>query len=428
MIRLGRTTRSFAIALLALAIGSCASGDGDLTGVDTVKGTISVGVTSSGSSDFGITILLTGPEGFSPRTAAMNLGGTSTFADLDPGAYTVSTTIFGFDCQSVSANVQGGQTTTANIACTRKTGSTTGIVTGIVMGGDAPIGGASVELVAPGVVLRRHTAANGRLTFVGVEAGEYTVTAFHQHFTCPIQTIIVDPAQTTTANISCAPKTTGTITGTVTTGAFDSGEIAGAIVNLTGPASRTATAGSLGSFAFDELQPGTYTVSATFPIMNCQAVSVDVQAARTTTVQINCTFRLPSGSEIEGGWGYSRLLRSQTGSCPLPLPETGTGSMAFNSSNNTIQIVGLDPELAIIGVYDEESGVYAGSGAAVLGDGSTIQSDVTVNFDWDYWGDSLLPVFYTDATPSSVWTRRHRDLSGNLVCTEIYGAGGGRLN
>jgi hypothetical protein len=401
-----------------------------LTGVDdNVTGTIRVSVTSSGSSDFGITVLLTGPEGFPQRTAAMSLGATSTFTDLEPGAYTVSTSIFGFDCQSVSANVQAGQTTTANIACTRRTGSITGIVTGIVTSGDLPISGASVELAAPGVTLTRNSGANGNVSFVGVEAGEYTLTTFHQNFTCPIQTIIVDPAQTTTANISCTPKTTGTITGGVTNG-FDLGSpVVDATVNLTGPASRTATAGSQGSFVFDDLQPGIYTVTATSPFMNCQAASADVQAARTTTVQISCMFRSPLGSEIEGGWGYDRLLRSQTGNCPVPLPETGMGSMTFTSSNNTIEIVGLDPELAIIGVYDEESGSYTGTGTAVLGDGSSLQTDITLNFDFFVWDFSPFPpVFYTDATPSSVWTRRHRDPSGDLVCTEIYGAGGFRLN
>jgi len=46
----------------------------------------------------------------------MSLGGTSTFTDLDPGTYTVSTTIFGYDCQSVSANVQADQTIAAQLS------------------------------------------------------------------------------------------------------------------------------------------------------------------------------------------------------------------------------------------------------------------------------------------------------------------------
>src|SRR5688500_676838 len=112
--------RNFLIASLALA--ACTSAESDVTGgdVDTVTGTSSVGVTSSGSGDFAIPVVLTGPVGFERRTTGTRMGGTATFTDLEPGPYTVSTTIFGFDCQSVSADVQASRTTTASIACTRR--------------------------------------------------------------------------------------------------------------------------------------------------------------------------------------------------------------------------------------------------------------------------------------------------------------------
>jgi uncharacterized protein (DUF2141 family) len=277
----------------------------------------------------------------------------------------------------------------------------------------------------------RITGASGNFSFVGVEAGEYTVTVLHQHFSCPIQNIVVDSSQRTTVNISCTPKATGTITGNVIHGSDTGSPVVDAIIELTGPASRTGTSeSSNGTFAFDELQPGTYTVTATFPHLNCQSASADVQAARTTTVEISCTFRSPMGSEIAGAWEYDRLVRSQMGDCPVPLPDTGTGSMTFRSSDDTVEIFGLDPALAIVGGYDEESGLYVGTGTAVLTDGSSVQTDVTLNFDffvWDFFDFiPFPPVFYTDATPSSVWTRWHRDPSGNLVCTEVYGAGGFR--
>lgn len=421
--------RNILTALLPLAIGSCTSGNGGLTGIDEPKGIIHVGVTSSPAGDFGITVALTGPEGFSARSATMNLGDTSVFADLDPGSYTLHTSLFGFDCPSVSVTVRGNQTTTAEIVCTRRAGAITGVVLGNVSSGDLPISGASVELSAPGVNLTRHSSANGNVSFVGVEAGEYTVTAFHQHFLCPTQTLIVDPSQSTTFSISCTPKTTGVIVGTVIFGLNTGSPISDATVAVTGPGSRSATTGSNGSFMFDELQPGTYTVTATFPFMNCQAVSADVGAARTTTVQVSCTFRFPFGGEIAGAWAYDRLLRTQTGTCPAPLPDTGIGSMTFHSTSGTIEIVGLDPALTIRGVYDNGTGIYTGTGTAALGDGSSLQTDVIFNFDinaWDFFPPAA--VFYTDATPTSIWTRRHRDQAGSLVCTEIYGAQGFRLD
>jgi hypothetical protein len=415
-------SRSFLIAVLALTIASCTSAESPVTGVDPVTGTISVGITSPGSNDFVVTVFVNGPGGF--RTAPMRLAGTLAFSDLEPGAYTVGTTILGFDCQSVSANVQGNQTTSANIACTRRTATATGIVTGMVTGGDSPLSGAAVELSAHGVVLTRRTSVNGHLSFVGVPGGEYALTASHQHFTCPVQPIHVNPDQVTTANISCTPKPTGAITGIVSPVDLES-----AHVQLNGPASRTTTAAPLrDSFAFDELPPGTYTVTATASGVNCDAVSAVVQAAQTTTVAITCTSPTPPepsspfASELVGGWAYNRTSVGQTGTCQGVLSGTVSefsGFMTFGASNSSIQIVGLDPDLALVGLY--EAGVFNGSGTTARGDGSTIQVDVTLSFYLDRWYDGGL-WFST-----MMWTRRHRDPGGNLVCTEVYDAIGYRV-
>jgi len=415
--------RIYLIALLALTIASCDSSESQVTGVDTSKGTIRVGVASPGSSDFEIAVSLNGPAGFPPRTAPLRIGDTLTFDDLDPGTYTVGTTIFGFDCQTVSATVQGNLTTRVDIACTRKVVTATGVVIGIVTGGGSPLGGASVELSAPGFVLTRSTSVNGNLSFVGVPGGEYTLTAVHQHFNCPVQTIHIVPDQTTTVSLLCTPKATGTITGIV----LAPFNLVDAVFQLTGPAIRTTTAGSIGnSFTFDELPPGRYTVTATASQVSCGTVSAEVQAARDTAVEIQCGLRSPSGSEVAGEWGFNRLRVSETGICPSTLPDTGTGSMAFRSSDSTIEIVGLDPQLAIVGRSDKD-GVFAGSGSAVLADGSMIRSDVNLLFYWDVWDFGGL-VFSTYDAPVGVWTRRHSDPSGKLVCAEVYSAFGWRVN
>lgn len=413
--------RNCMIAFLALA--ACTSAEGEVTAVDEVRGALSVSVTSLGSSEFVITVYLDGPEGVPTRTAPMRLGSTFVFTGLEPGVYTVGTTILGFDCQSASATVEGNQTTPTTIACDRKGATATGVVTGIVTGGDFPLGGALVELTAPGVVLSRHTAANGQLSFVGVPAGEYTVTASHQHFTCPTQTIHVDPAQRATANISCTSKPSGAITGIVVPSfPFD---LEGAFVHLTGPISRTATAvGSLNGadFTFDDLPPGTYRITATASGMTCSEVSAAVQAGRTTAVEIRCSDNPPVGDTLIGNWGYIRLNPSQTGICPGPLPDAGSGSIVRGSTNSMIRIIGLDPAIEIVGLYDAGSGVFTGSGTTVRGDGSTLQSDVNLSFYWDIWYDGG---FWFSTY--SAWTRRHRDPSGNLVCTEVYDAHGYRV-
>jgi hypothetical protein len=417
----GRTVFNIAIALLALALSArCDSkGTDSLTGAD-MPGTMSVVVTSTVPVGAAATVTLTGPVIFVERTANTSFGTTLTFSDLPPGTYTVAVSAIGFSCQPVSVLVRELHTTAVTVTCTRMGGT----VTGTVRGGGSPIDGAAVMLTRTGFGLTRTTGASGTFTF-DVAAGEYEVTAFHQHHDCPIQTVLVEQDQTTTADFSCTPKTTGSIAGSVIIGLDPGFYVPGATVSLSGPESRTATAG-FGNFSFDGLPPGTYTVAATAGVVGCQSVNVDVEAARTTTVQISCAFRdYPFGSEIQGNWEYSRQLSSQTGTCPQALPDRGTGSMTFNSNNNTITMAGLDPELTIIGPYDEGTGLYMGTGSAVLGDGSSIQTDVTVTFSfpgpWDYGY-----LYFSGATPSHGMIRRHRDPGGNLVCTEIYTVGGGR--
>ena len=220
----------------------------------------------------------------------------------------------------------------------------------------------------------------------------------------------------------CRVVQSGSIAGKVIVGEDHGYFVPGATVSLSGAESRTETTNALGSFTFNDLAPGTYSVAAT-PVaerrgLECQSVSANVQTSR-TAIYISCSFRHPRGNEIEGSWSYSRrLLVSQTGSCPLPLPQTGAGSMTFDAGNNTIAIVGLDPALAVIGPYDADSHSYTGTGSAMLGDGSSVQTDVTGDFGFYPWELGVPSVF------SATWTRRHRDQGGNLVCTETYEAGG----
>jgi len=96
--------------------------------------------------------------------------------------------------------------------------------------------------------------------------------------------------------------------------------------------------------------------------------------------------------------------------------------MTFHPEDGSLAIVGLDPAVAIVGTYDEESGAFAGTGSVTLGGGSTIESDVALRFALDPWSwDYGYLLFFTE---EGHWTRRHRDPAGTLVCTETYAASG----
>lgn len=198
-----------------------------------------------------------------------------------------------------------------------------------------------------------------------------------------------------------------------------------ATVTVSGPVTRmtrTSSAFSPGDFEFNRLPPGDYTVAVTASfviasgviVADCQSVTAKAEGGQTTNVVVECAFPHLTGSEIEGDWSYSRFTPQQVGSCPPALPSLASGTMTFDSGNGAIAIVGLDPELTIVGNYDPASGRYTGRGSAVLGDGSSIRTDMTATFGFQAFPLEEGFIF------SGVMKRQHRDPGGNLVCTETY--------
>ena len=382
------------------------SGEPSAPTTGTIQGTV---VTPSPQIGTDVTVRLTGSGNYQSQTVVTNFGILLTFHDLPPGVYSIVATAPGFNCRSMNTEVQAGRTTVTSIPCTFSTGT----VTGSVRTNGAPIGDASVSLTGGGILQTKTTDANGTFAFA-VPAGEYAVTVSHQHYTCSIVTVSVEWDRTTTADIECTGTAAGAISGAVIIGQDAGYKVPGATVTLSGPESRTTSASASGTFAFEQLPSGAYSVAATARALHCPPVSVVVHPAVATATQISCGFRPPFGSEIRENWVHYRQLESQAGSCPAQLPESGSGSMTFNPSNDAVAIVGLDPALTIVGTYHAGSGNYMGTGAAVLGDGSSIQTQVVGFFAFDPW--DLWDFYFT----VNALTRQHRDANGNLICTEIY--------
>jgi hypothetical protein len=219
--------------------------------------------------------------------------------------------------------------------------------------------------------------------------------------------------------------TTGVIRGSVDGGDF---HLSGFTIQVTGPARRTTISGSLGNFLFEELPPGAYTLTAA-PDRHgwtCSPSGATVSAGAATFVVVDCTRVFPIVTEISGRWWFFYdAFRGPFGDpfrdCPTSLDDAWgfdnvEGFVTFHS-NSTVEITGLDPQLAIRGNYAEESGMYEGIGTAVFGDGSSVVSEI--------WGRFLLDhdvEFYAD------WLRRHIDASGSEVCREVYVVESGRLD
>jgi subtilisin family serine protease len=97
------------------------------------------------------------------------------------------------------------------------------------------------------------------------------------------------------AAVSAAPRgPTGTLAGRVTDAATGAG-IAGAVVQASGPAQRSATTASDGSYTM-ALSAGTYTVTASHGLYNSRTVSGVAITVNVTTTQNFALTRLPTGT------------------------------------------------------------------------------------------------------------------------------------
>ncbi len=79
-------------------------------------GTLTVHVTTSGSPQSGATVMISHTGG--SRTGTTGANGVATFENLDPGMYTVTTTLTGHSCGGGSGTVTAGQTTNVDVTCT----------------------------------------------------------------------------------------------------------------------------------------------------------------------------------------------------------------------------------------------------------------------------------------------------------------------
>ncbi|MGH7572630.1 MAG: carboxypeptidase-like regulatory domain-containing protein [Gemmatimonadota bacterium] len=216
-----------------------------------------------------------------------------------------------------------------------------------------------------------------------------------------------------------------------------------ALVTARGPVSREATVPledppAEAGARFADLPPGEYVLTATTPFRTCQSVTITVQVARVASAQIVCDGDPAElAKAFSGDWSFSVLLEddfgsplySQVGGCPPLLNgQPVEGSIAIDAGGGTVSIVGLDPEVTIVGDFEgswpasgRETRGFSGSGAAARADGSSIQSEVNGSFGfWD--GDAPI-FFYLDGR----MTRKHLDSHGKLVCTERYPVGGDRI-
>lgn len=219
-------------------------------------------------------------------TTAAN--GSYTFAQDNPGNYSVRASATGFQTKIIGSKINNNQTTTVNFALVTNPGIIAGQVVNNV--NSQPIVGATVEVYQDGFLYASATTnALGNYSISGFSDGSYTVTASASGFSSIALGARVVAGLTTTLNFSL-PINPGTISGTITS--QSSGlPIANAAVKLF--QNNTLIASALtnvsGAYSLTGIPQGAYTIQAEATNFRTASQGVSVTAGVTTTANLALT-------------------------------------------------------------------------------------------------------------------------------------------
>lgn len=222
-------------------------------------GSIEGTVTIDGTGADGVTVTLN--DGTTTTTAG---GGAYRFAGVEGGAYTVAISGYpsdaNFDATQASATIaSANQVVRVNFS-----GSyirTSSILGSVMVEG---VGQSGLSVALSGMSEGTTTTANdGAFSFTGLRAGTYTVEVSGidsdtYHFSSTRQSATVAVGGSAELNFAGTHVRTASIRGTVTVG--DAG-LPGVQVSLTGLSEATRTTDDAGSYEFEGLQAGEYTVA-----------------------------------------------------------------------------------------------------------------------------------------------------------------------
>ena len=308
------------------------------------------------------------------------------FDDVEPGTYTVTAHTVGYEPAEAEVEVVGGDTVTIDLALTPEAdgpdpepedGEIVGTVTDA--GSGQPINGATVMLMDDAYdVETTTTAADGTYTYEDVEPGQYVLAAEADGFEQSANTsVTVADGETVTADFALTPEggsepEDGTVTGTVTDEATGD-PIDGAEVDKDG---RTTTTGPQGDYTFDDVEPGTYTVTAdadgyepasrTAEIVDGDIVTVDLALAAEPEPE-------PEDGEIVG------TVTDAGTSSPIDGAQVtldGNGMSTTTSSDGAFGFGAIAPGTYTVSV--DADGYEPASGTAEIIDGDTVTVDLAL--------------------------------------------------
>ncbi len=237
----------------------------------TVSGVVTSSTTNAAIS--GATVLYGG------GSTTTNASGAYSLTGVPAGSVNLVASASGFNSQTITVTITGGQTSTANFSLTpvtTTTGTVTGQITNISTGG--AIAGATVKWSSGSTT----SSGTGTYTLTQVTAGPQNITASATGYVARTVAASVTGGTTTTLNIALA--TGGKIAGTVT---HNGAALANVTVTMTGgkyAATYTATTSSAGAYNSGWIPIGSYTVTASPSGFTAQSKSATANTGATTTV------------------------------------------------------------------------------------------------------------------------------------------------
>lgn len=298
---------------------------------DQQRGTISGRVTDAQGNELeGVTVRVTaGPS--TGQTTTTDDDGDYVISDLPVGTYSLSFTRSGFAGRTITGvNVTNGQTTVLDVALTGTavgTGSLAGVVRDDETG--SVLSGVTVRLSRNSTVVGTTTTnAQGRYTFLDLEAGTYSVRFSLDGFTTDTRTATVRENLQTTLDVRLQPGATET--GTITGQVRDNGgrPIQNALVELSGDGEpRSVRTNEDGQFTLTGVSVGTFTLQASAPGLEPDEQLVRVQSGATTSVTFTLSSTGTAGTITGGVFSPSGL--------PIPALITIVRGPVVGDSRNT---------------------------------------------------------------------------------------------
>ena len=285
---------------------------------------------AGGASLSGVTVALSGSATGSTTTGS---NGSYSFGNLPNGSYTLTPSMSGYGFNPPSANV-----TITNQSITGVNFSAVPVysISGTVKAGTVPLPGVSIALTGAATASTT-TGSDGTYSFTGLSAGSYTLQPSMTGYTFKPTSIRATANKNLTGqNFAATTLPTCSISGKVTMKA-GGGPLAGVTVALSGSATDSTTTGADGSYSFDNLSKGSYTLTPSMAgcSFNPLTANVAIQNQNVTRNFAATSLLSISGSVLTvGGAPLSGVTVNLSGASTSSTTTDADGSYSFTGLKN----------------------------------------------------------------------------------------------